>query len=886
MKPCTVEFQAFGPYAGHELVDFEKLAARGLFLICGKTGTGKTMILDAITFALYGKSSGHGRDDFEAMRCTNAAFDVTTYVRFTFENNGIYYRFERRLERKRKNLSASYMVWQKDENGTWTALFENAKEKMLNEKAEEIIGLSYEQFRQVIVLPQGQFEKFLTSDSADKEKILTSIFGEEKWQAVAQLMFEEATERRQQLKSLQEQISNSLQEEACETMAELEAVIAQKKERLVTMEAAYQEGACEKQIRALRDRLALVSRFQDLRRGKARVRAYEEKQHDRAEQEKRIQDARRAEKVKELLLELHRAEAAQAERKTAVRAADQAAGQAKQQAEQILLQVTAQQQKNDEIEEKKAQKIQLTAKITDYESIAALEQNFQKQRKAAESALQEAEQEKQVYESYAPKLVMLHETYETDMEEHRKLLAAYLAGITGELAASLVEGQPCPVCGSREHPQKAVRTEADTSKEHVEEKRAEADAVYQKLQQTMQKQEQAKKKYEEKQRLAQELQLAKETAYTRLAEMQNNLIPEIGSLAELQKKLQQLTDEIGKDTEQLQSLTKMLEQANNTVAETAAKAELARQEEELTQKKQEAAMQAVAKGLSEHGFADIKEAEQLLMGEKELEGMRRQIADYDAGKKAAEEQVMRLQEELGRQQEPDEEACKTELARLEKLQGTYAKETAVLSETIRRLSQKAEKLALAGEGLEEKLLEAEQDLAFAKKLRGDAGTGLQRYVLGILFSSVIAAANRMLSMVHGGRYRLFRSDEKAQGSNKRGLELKVYDKNSEEHEGRFVSTLSGGEKFLASLALSIGMSTIAQKSGIRIEALFIDKGFGSLDEDSITDAMQILGSIQQANGLVGIISHVQLLQERIPTKLRVEETEKGSHIIQTIGYKL
>lgn len=883
MKPCTVEFQAFGPYAGHELVDFEKLAARGLFLICGKTGTGKTMILDAITFALYGKSSGHGRDDFEAMRCTNAAFDVTTYVRFTFENNGIYYRFERRLERKRKNLSASYMVWQKDENGTWTALFENAKEKMLNEKAEEIIGLSYEQFRQVIVLPQGQFEKFLTSDSADKEKILTSIFGEEKWQAVAQLMFEEATERRQQLKSLQEQISNSLQEEACETLAELEAVIAQKKERLVTMEAAYQEGACEKQIRALRDRLALVSRFQDLRRGKARVRAYEEKQHDRAEQEKRIQDARRAEKVKELLLELHRAEAAQAERKTAVRAADQAAGQAKQQAEQILLQVTAQQQKNDEIEEKKAQKIQLTAKITDYESIAALEQNFQKQRKAAESALQEAEQEKQVYESYAPKLVMLHETYETDMEEHRKLLAAYLAGITGELAASLVEGQPCPVCGSREHPQKAVRTEADTSKEHVEEKRAEADAVYQKLQQTMQKQEQAKKKYEEKQRLAQELQLAKETAYTRLAEMQNNLIPEIGSLAELQKKLQQLTDEIGKDTEKLQSLTKMLEQANNTVAETAAKAELARQEKELTQKKQEAAMQAVAKGLSEHGFADIKEAEQLLMGEKELEGMRRQIADYDAGKKAAEEQVMRLQEELGRQQEPDEEACKTELARLEKLQETYAKETAVLSETIRRLSEKADKLAQAGEGLEEKLLEAEQDLAFAKKLRGDAGTGLQRYVLGILFSSVIAAANRMLSMVHGGRYRLFRSDEKAQGSNKRGLELKVYDKNSEEHEGRFVSTLSGGEKFLASLALSIGMSTIAQKSGIRIEALFIDEGFGSLDEDSITDAMQILGSIQQANGLVGIISHVQLLQERIPTKLRVEETEKGSHIIQTIG---
>lgn len=883
MKPCIVEFQAFGPYAGHELVDFEKLAAKGLFLICGKTGTGKTMILDAITFALYGKSSGHGRDDFEAMRCTNAAFDVTTYVSFTFENNGSYYRFERRLERKRKNLSASYMVWQKDENGTWTALFENAKEKMLNEKAEEIIGLSYEQFRQVIVLPQGQFEKFLTSDSADKEKILTSIFGEEKWQAIAQLVFEEATERRQQLKSLQEQIRNSLQEEDCETPAELEAVIAQKKESLAAMETAYREGACEKQIRELRDRLALVSRFQDLRREEARVKAYEEKLTTRMEQEKRMQDARRAEKVRELLLELHRAEGAWAERKTAAQKADQAALQAKQQAEQILLQVTAQQQKNSEIEEKKAQKIQLTAKTADYESIAAVEQTCKKQRKAAESALQEAEQERQVYESYAPKLVMLHETYEKGLEEHRKLLAAYLAGITGELAASLVEGQPCPVCGSREHPRKAVRTQADTTKEIVEAKRAEADAVYQKLQQTMQKQEQAKKKYEEKQRLAQELQLAKETADTKFAQMQNNLIPEIHSLAELQKKLQQLDDEIEKATEEMQRLTRQQEQANSAVAETEAKAELAHQEEELAQKRQKAALQALAQGLSEHGFSDAGEAEQLLMSEKELEETQRWIADFDAGRKAAGEQAERLREELGKQQEPDAEGCKAELERLEKQQEIYAKETAVLSETIRRLSEKAERLARAGEGIEEKLLEAEQDLAFAKKLRGDAGTGLQRYVLGILFSSVIAAANRMLSMVHGGRYRLFRSDEKAQGSNKRGLELKVYDKNSEEHEGRFVSTLSGGEKFLASLALSIGMSTIAQKSGIRIEALFIDEGFGSLDEDSITDAMQILGSIQQANGLVGIISHVQILQERIPTKLCVEENAQGSHIIQTIG---
>ena len=152
-----------------------------------------------------------------------------------------------------------------------------------------------------------------------------------------------------------------------------------------------------------------------------------------------------------------------------------------------------------------------------------------------------------------------------------------------------------------------------------------------------------------------------------------------------------------------------------------------------------------------------------------------------------------------------------------------------------------------------------------------------------MFSSVVAAANKMLELVHGGRYRLYRSDEKAKGNNKRGLELKVFDRYSSDHEGRFVSTLSGGEKFLASLALSIGMSTVAQKSGIRIEALFIDEGFGSLDEDSIEDAMNILNSIREANGLVGIISHVRLLEDQIPSKIRVREDEEGSHLSLSVG---
>lgn len=203
MRPIKVEFQAFGPYVGYEKVDFEAIASKGLFLICGKTGIGKTMILDAMTFALYGKSSGHGRDDFESMRCTNAEFETDTFVKFEFENHGEYYLFERRLERKRKNLSAAYNVSRKGDDGIWHPLMENAKEKAVTEKAVEIIGLEYDQFRQVIVLPQGQFEKLLTSGSDEKEKILTSIFGEEKWQKIADSFYSKADKRKNDLKEIQ-----------------------------------------------------------------------------------------------------------------------------------------------------------------------------------------------------------------------------------------------------------------------------------------------------------------------------------------------------------------------------------------------------------------------------------------------------------------------------------------------------------------------------------------------------------------------------------------------------------------------------------------------------------------------------------------------------------
>ena len=182
MKPLKLELQAFGPYAQRQTIDFEKLAEKGMFLIKGPTGSGKTTIFDAMTFALYGGSSGDdsrnkfGRNDLEEWRCNQADKNTSTEVSFTFSVQDRKYQFSRRLVPKRKNLSAEYSAGELDENGVLLPFFENPKKDDLTAKATELVGLTKEQFRQVVLLPQGQFERFLTAPATEKESILKKIF--------------------------------------------------------------------------------------------------------------------------------------------------------------------------------------------------------------------------------------------------------------------------------------------------------------------------------------------------------------------------------------------------------------------------------------------------------------------------------------------------------------------------------------------------------------------------------------------------------------------------------------------------------------------------------------------------------------------------------------
>ena len=286
MKPLVVRFQAFGPYKNEQVIEFEKLSKQGLFLICGETGSGKTTILDAITFALYGKSSGGMRDQLEFMRCKQSEWGTDTYVCYDFELHGDVYRFERKLECKKVKLSASQNVYLKNEDGVFAPMFENCKEKDMNAKAKELLGLDYDQFRQVIILPQGQFEKLLTSNSDEKEKILVSIFGVNKWQKIANNLYEMAAAKRNVLLKVKEEMELRLQDEACRNLEEfgvqidaLKQSIQLEEEKFMTADFDGQKKKVEQELELGKQYQALHELEQGLMRLGAQKELYDEKQN-------------------------------------------------------------------------------------------------------------------------------------------------------------------------------------------------------------------------------------------------------------------------------------------------------------------------------------------------------------------------------------------------------------------------------------------------------------------------------------------------------------------------------------------------------------------------------------------------------------------------------
>lgn len=882
MKPLFLEIQAFGPYVEKQTVNFQKLAEQGMFLIKGPTGSGKTTIFDAMTFALYGGSSGDdprnkfGRNDLEEWRCNQADGTVPTVVSFTFLSHGRRYRFTRRLVLRRKNFSAEYAAGELDEDGNLIPFFENPKKDDLTRKAEELVGLTKEQFRQVVLLPQGQFERFLTASSDEKESILEKIFDAEKWDAYAQRFFDAANERKAGLVTEKSMVAASLAEEKLDSIEELSNRIAEIEAEVQMWKAEKAAYNAEEKQKQLNHDRELSARFEPLHSLEREQQALQARAEEMRENRSRYEKAEKAETLREVISAYERAEEDRRKR------LDEAARYNAQLPDAQRRFQSAQKEKQDN--EAHSPVAGLNGKIGEYEAkqsvyqvLSRRQEAFERENKTLEAQKRTDMRARQELEAATRQAKEAFEAYDSANSQASALRGRYYSGIYGELAAALQENTPCPVCGSIHHPAPARRSSGSVSKEDVEqaEKTAEAKKEHWKqLDEKRSGKEQCAKR--ESDRLK-DAQVAQMQAKTDLENAKANLIDGVPDLDALNKKLGDFRKEIARYTEVTGMLDEAWKNANDALNRLTTKIDGAKKECAAEEERCASARTAMEAALEKAGYPDPQAAKRDMLPGDERAKRYGQIVAWDTAVRKNAAALEEKRRELAGREEPDAAQFEARQKEIQAKSDEFGSKISTLQTTSARLQKKQKDLQAKWEHYRSSIQEAEDDLAFAKKLRGDTGIGLQRYVLAVMFNQVIGEANRMLEKVHGGRYRLYRTEDKGRG-NKRGLELKVHDNRSPDAQGRSVAMLSGGEKFLVSLSLSIGLSTVAQKSGVQTEALFIDEGFGTLDDSSIHDAMDILESVRRSSGMIGIISHVQLLESNIPTHLEVIKSSSGSTI--------
>lgn len=878
MRPVSLRFRCFGPYMAEQFIDFEELERSGLFLICGETGSGKTTILDAMCYALYGRSSGGLRGDMAVMRCKLAGKEDETFVEYIFDSGGNRYCFTRSLKYGRKNLNDSHnCMMLKD--GVFVPLFENPKLKAVNDAAEKLIGLTYDQFRQVIMLPQGQFEKLLVSNSEEKEKILVSLFHADRWQNMADELHRRVTERDKALQQEKSRIEEKLREYGCTTITALAELLTEKQSALTDLTAKTGAAKADMDTRRKEKEAALLENqdFKQLFQLEQQAGQLSRRAQWAQEESSRLTQAEKAEAItpqyraygeeKRQLEATQQEVAAAAARRETAAAQWLAARKAQREHEAARPQQTQRQQES----------MRLTGSRSLYSTLedkARAEQQTAKAAEAADRALKQAESS---FITAHNRWLQAIETQNRAMEDYRQAQELYLRGIGHTLARELQPGLPCPVCGSTHHPAPAQRAEEQTVTKTQLDRLNQAmtqanETVSQALNQRTAAETAKAEALTRSGEASQKAALAQQDYQSALAQT----IPGIPTLARLETRLRELEQACQSYEQQETALT-----AAATDAEAngkAASAELEHANTRLTQRSESfnRSKEQWLEALTVSGLESEVQYLAAVLTPEEYQKRRAALLSHFAQVENLQQALQEQRTLLSGRTAPDLAGITQALATAESAYQTLSNALVLEKNRVTLLEQDLTQLTHRLTAHDEARIKTDRDLDFANRLRGRSGISLQRYVLGVMLTSITIQANALLKNVYGGRYQLYRTDEIAGSSRKGGLELEVLDNANAER--RSVTTLSGGEKFLVALSLAIGLSTVvqAQGGGIRLEAMFIDEGFGSLDADSISDALEVLQSIGKNCGVVGIISHVDRLEESIPTKLQVTKGAKGS----------
>lgn len=876
MKPIQLVLSAFGPYVERTVIDFSALGEEGLFLIAGDTGAGKTTIFDAISFALYGEASGGKEKRKSKSFHSDYVSDQTeTYVELTFRHRGETWWIRRNLEYQRPA--------KKKKDGMETTTRQAADAQMRNEdtgeeilrmddvnrRVRELLGLTQDQFTQTVMIAQGDFLKILTASSDDRKKLFRDLFHTNLYVDLQSRLQEKNRACADEQKALEQVILSAegkIDPEAefaereillsyCGQIQHTDALLALLA-RLIEQEKAAQEQARAQKKEAADQIGALIAAvtegervnrdFADWESKRARLAALTAGQGEIDAQRAALAAARRAQQLEtdEALMRRTRRDM------DAQRAALSEAQATLKQAEKALPETET---RMKEAESRGGEIHALLAQAKQLEDCLPV--------------LGEVERLKAALDTQKRELQRLTEASSRAQAAYTAAQNSYYLSQAGLLARELKAGQPCPVCGSTAHPCPAQITPETVTRQALE--------------QAAKRRETAEK--------------AQSDAATRLAANR-------AALDEREDRLRAL--KIGADETQ-QRLAARIDAAHQAAADRQREIDAARSTYQALDKRKTAAQSAVDAAQKQlaalekdlraqteafeqkraaHGFEDEASYRLAKRTNADIERLDREIRNYDEQKRTLAAQTHELEDKLSGRQRTDLAALQNRrAAALDRQAKAENAEKAMvrkltLHESAEREIWQANAAIQKKRGKWQIIQELYTCCAGIAAGNPRAKLTFEAYVQQYYFRFVVAAANKRLTRLTDGMFTLRVMREAANRVSQSGLDLEVLDRST--GQARDVSTLSGGESFLASLALALGLSDAVQsQSGqIRMDAMFIDEGFGSLDENALRSSIDVLLELADGKRLIGIISHVQELEERIDKQIVVTKTPNGSTV--------
>ena len=868
MKPVELRISGWGPYKELQTIDFTRMEERGLFLITGATGAGKTTIFDAIMYALYGCMSGEVREK-GSVRSDFAKPDTPTFVELSMTHKGESYHIYRNPEylRPRKRKGADGKELTKEKEKAILTLPDGSSVEGSSEvtrKIEELLCLDYRQFKQISMIAQGEFTKLLTASSQEKTKIFRQIFDTGLYERIAQLLKERSSAIYKEVSGYRHKMDEDVElyhplEESAEAFATLvqgeaydyEAVLAFLKEEKKRI------GKEEKEVLAQYQKLEERTLVLNGKLVEAQKAAELQKSLERETERKQLLDHRKEEmQQKEILLW-------KADRAGEIRQQELLCGESAKQIDKIKQQIRHLQEETGLREQQILTLQKLPEYQADFEAACELKEKLSEQERESEHNIElckqleaQLKQLQEVYLKLEQEELLARQTYEETERRYRHNLA-------GILSAELEENRPCPVCGSLHHPAPAAVAEEHLTKEKVDQaKKA-----------WLQKQEKTMRQHGETMAARGKAEQAKEKGgelLKAIGQMQEQMDQLPGEIKELLLKYTRKS--FGGELNRLLQLR--VERAEKQEQILTLQEELQKVQELFREREEERDIL-----LTKYGFASREEYQGCLLSKEQIEAGKRELQDYEKNCRANEELLQHLKEQIQGLVLADPVKRKEELqdALEEKraVQQRLSKKQESRNLTERTYSSLKTKLAGLRETMERySLVKGLDDLANGNNKKRLV---FEQYVLISCFEEILYAANLRLQTMSAGRYELRRVRGIVDARSKDNLEMEVLDYYTGKY--RSVKTLSGGESFKVSLSLALGMSDViqAQSGGIRVETMFIDEGFGTLDGESLDQACLVLQGLTESNRLIGLISHVPELSEKIPDQIRIHKTNTGSY---------